>query len=113
VLAVYLGEQSNVAYIPHVIGFLTGVPFGAAWSKNLAKNLLITMLLFLIYLAIVIFLIPLLTQTIARPKQTPTQPQSAHAHPHELFNSQWQNGNLAYQKILTSLSSNLVSAWTR
>jgi membrane associated rhomboid family serine protease len=30
VLAVYLVEQSNIAYIPHVIGFLTGVPLGAA-----------------------------------------------------------------------------------
>jgi len=54
------GEQSNVAYISHIIGFLIGVPFGAAWSKNLAKNLLITAGLFLIYLAIVIFLIPLI-----------------------------------------------------
>jgi len=62
-LAVYLGEQSNIAYISHVIGFLIGVPFGAAWSKNLAKNLLITVGLFLIYITIVIFLIPLLLQT--------------------------------------------------
>jgi hypothetical protein len=57
---ILLGEQSNVAYISHVIGFLIGVPFGAAWSKNLAKNLLITAGLFLIYLTIVIFLIPLI-----------------------------------------------------
>jgi membrane associated rhomboid family serine protease len=60
VLAVYLGEQSNVAYISHIIGFLIGVPFGAAWSKNFAKNLLITMGLFLIYLTITIFLVPLI-----------------------------------------------------
>jgi len=65
VLAVYLGEQSNVAYISHVIGFLIGIPFGAAWSKNLAKNLLITLALFLIYIAIVILLIPLLQQALA------------------------------------------------
>jgi membrane associated rhomboid family serine protease len=65
VLAVYLGEQSNIAYISHVIGFLIGVPFGAAWSKNFAKNLLITMGLLLIYLAIVILLISLLLQTSA------------------------------------------------
>jgi hypothetical protein len=65
VLAVYLGEQSNVAYISHVIGFLIGVPFGAAWSKNFAKNLLITAGLFLIYLTIVILLIPLILQTSA------------------------------------------------
>jgi len=60
VLAVYVGEQSNIAYISHIIGFLTGVPLGAAWTKNFAKNLLITIGLFLIYLAIVIFLIPLI-----------------------------------------------------
>ena len=65
VLAVYLSEQSNIAYISHIIGFLIGVPFGAAWSKNFAKNLLITAGLFLIYLAIVILLIPLLTQALA------------------------------------------------
>jgi membrane associated rhomboid family serine protease len=64
VLVVYLGQQSNIAYIAHVIGFLTGVPFGAAWSKNLAKNLLITIGMFLIYLAIVIFLIPPLTHAL-------------------------------------------------
>jgi membrane associated rhomboid family serine protease len=65
VLAVYLGEQSNIAYISHVIGLLIGVPLGAAWSKNFAKNLLITAGLFLIYLTIVILLIPLLLQTSA------------------------------------------------
>jgi membrane associated rhomboid family serine protease len=65
VLAVYTGEQNNIAYIANIIGFLTGVPFGAAWSKSLAKNLLITTGLFIIYLAIVVFLIPQLTKTLA------------------------------------------------
>ena len=60
VLAVYIGEQSNIAYISHIIGFLIGIPFGAAWSRNLAKNLLITITLFLIYIAITIFLIPII-----------------------------------------------------
>jgi membrane associated rhomboid family serine protease len=60
VLAVYTGEQSNIAYISHIIGFLIGVPLGAAWSKNFAKNLLITAGLFIIYIAIVIFLVPLI-----------------------------------------------------
>jgi hypothetical protein len=55
-------EQRRL-HLPHHRGFLIGVPFGAAWSKNLAKNLLITVGLFLIYLAIVILLIPLLLQT--------------------------------------------------
>jgi hypothetical protein len=65
VLAVHLGEQSNIAYISHIIGFLIGITFGATWSKNFAKNLLITVCLFLIYLATVIFLIPLILQTSA------------------------------------------------
>jgi membrane associated rhomboid family serine protease len=64
VLAVYTGEQSNIAYIAHIIGFLTGIPFGAAWSKNLARNLLTTAALFLIHLAIVIFIIPLITHAL-------------------------------------------------
>jgi len=65
VLAVYSGVQSNVAYISHVIGFLVGIPFGAAWSKNFVKNFLIAMGLFLIYLIIIVFLIPLLMQMFA------------------------------------------------
>jgi len=65
VLAVFFGEQSNVAYISHVIGFAIGIAFGAAWSKNLVRNLLITAGLFLIYLAITIFLIPQLVQALS------------------------------------------------
>jgi membrane associated rhomboid family serine protease len=65
VLAVYSGVQSNIAYISHVIGFLVGIPFGAAWSKNFVKNFLIAMGLFLIYLIIIVFLIPLLMQMFA------------------------------------------------
>jgi membrane associated rhomboid family serine protease len=64
-LAVYTGEQSNIAYISHIIGFLTGIPFGATWSKNLARNLLITAALFLTYILIVIFIIPLITKALA------------------------------------------------
>lgn len=65
VLAVYFGEQGNVAYISHVIGFLIGVIFGAYWSKNLVKNLLITLAMFLIYIIVVIVLIPFLLQAFA------------------------------------------------
>jgi hypothetical protein len=48
----------------HIIGFLTGIPFGAAWSKNLARNLLITATLFLTYLLKVIFIIPLIAHAL-------------------------------------------------
>lgn len=60
VLAVYVGEQGNIAYISHVIGFIIGIPFGIAWSKEFVKNLLITIGLFLIYLIVVLVLIPYL-----------------------------------------------------
>lgn len=60
VLAVYAGEQGNIAYISHVIGFMIGIPFGIAWSKEFVKNLLITIGLFIIYLTIVLVIIPYL-----------------------------------------------------
>ena len=65
VLAVYFGAEGNIAYISHVIGFAIGVPFGAAWSKNLIRNLLITIGLFIIYLVIAYVLIPYLLQIIS------------------------------------------------
>ena len=57
-LAVYMGSQGNVSYIGHIIGFVIGVPFGIASSKDWGKNLLITAGLFLIYLLIVWILLP-------------------------------------------------------
>ena len=65
VLAVYSGVEGNVAYISHVIGFLIGVPFGITWSKELGKNLLITIGLFLIYLLIAFVLIPYFLQVLS------------------------------------------------
>jgi len=65
ILAVYYGAEGNIAYISHVIGFLIGVPFGAKWSKNLLRNLLITIGLFIIYLVIAYVLIPYLLQIIS------------------------------------------------
>ncbi len=43
----------QVAYAAHVIGFITGVPFGIAWSDQWKRNLLITLLLLGAYLAVV------------------------------------------------------------
>jgi membrane associated rhomboid family serine protease len=57
-LAVQMGMQGNVSYIGHIIGFAVGVPFGIASSEDWHKNLLITVLLFMIYLVIVYFLLP-------------------------------------------------------
>ncbi len=48
------GYDASVAYIAHIIGFVTGVPFGIAWSQNWKKNLLITIGLFAIYLVILL-----------------------------------------------------------
>jgi len=67
VLAVYFGAEGNIAYISHVIGFLIGVPFGAAWSKTLFRNLLITIGLFIVYIAIAFILVPYLLQFISVP----------------------------------------------
>jgi len=51
-----LGYDPNIAYIAHVIGFTVGIPFGIAWSKRWPRNLLITLGLFAIYLAILAIL---------------------------------------------------------
>ena len=46
------GYDPQVGYIAHVIGFVTGIPFGIAWSDNWKKNFLITLVLLGIYVAI-------------------------------------------------------------
>ena len=46
------GYDPHVAYIAHIIGFLVGIPFGVALSRQWKKNLLLTLLLFAVYLAI-------------------------------------------------------------
>ena len=46
------GYDPHVAYVAHIIGFLTGLPFGVALSKQWKKNLALTLLIFALYLAI-------------------------------------------------------------
>jgi membrane associated rhomboid family serine protease len=46
------GYDPHVAYVAHIIGFIIGIPFGIAFSQQWKKNLLITLLLFGIYLFI-------------------------------------------------------------
>jgi membrane associated rhomboid family serine protease len=46
------GYDPQIGYIPHIIGFVTGVPFGIAWSDNWKRNFLITVVLLGIYVAI-------------------------------------------------------------
>jgi membrane associated rhomboid family serine protease len=46
------GYDPQVGYIAHVIGFVTGVPFGIACSDNWKKNFLITLLLLGAYIAV-------------------------------------------------------------
>ncbi len=58
IAAVQSGMEGNVAYISHVIGFAVGIPLGAMWSKNLRKNLLITLGLLIIYFVAVFLVIP-------------------------------------------------------
>jgi len=47
------GYDPHVAYIAHIIGFVTGVPFGILLSEHWKRNLLITLLLLGVYIAIV------------------------------------------------------------
>lgn len=46
------GYDPHVAYVAHIIGFLTGLPFGIALSNQWKRNLLLTLLIFAVYLAI-------------------------------------------------------------
>ena len=46
------GYDPHVAYIAHIIGFIVGLPFGIAFSPRWKRNLLITLLLFGAYLAL-------------------------------------------------------------
>lgn len=64
VVAVQAGVEGNVAYISHVIGFAAGIPLGIAWSKNLVRNLLITLGLLILYLFIIFVLTPYLLQLL-------------------------------------------------
>ena len=64
ILAVQSGAEGNIAYVSHVIGFAIGIPLGIAWTKNLEKNLLITVGLLLLYLAIALILVPYLAQLL-------------------------------------------------
>ena len=47
------GYDPHVAYVAHIIGFISGIPFGIALSDHWKRNLLITLLLLGVYLAIV------------------------------------------------------------
>jgi membrane associated rhomboid family serine protease len=51
---IYIGAGGNVAYYSHIIGFLAGIPFGAKWSKRPWHNFGITMLMLLIFIAVVL-----------------------------------------------------------
>jgi membrane associated rhomboid family serine protease len=47
------GYDHNVAYAAHIIGFVIGIPFGIALSREWKKNLLIALALFALYLFII------------------------------------------------------------
>ena len=55
-LARGLGYDPSIAYIAHIIGFTVGIPFGIAWGQRWKRNLLVTLGLFAIYLAILAIL---------------------------------------------------------
>ena len=47
-----VGYDPQVGYVPHIIGFVAGIAFGIAWSRDWKKNLLITMVLLALYIII-------------------------------------------------------------
>lgn len=47
------GYDPQVAYVAHIIGFLVGVPFGITLSDHWKRNLLITLGLLAVYLALI------------------------------------------------------------
>jgi membrane associated rhomboid family serine protease len=52
-LAAFYVMDGNIGYVGHVIGFLFGIPFGIAWNrKRWHKNLLVTVLLSILYFAL-------------------------------------------------------------
>jgi membrane associated rhomboid family serine protease len=54
-LAVYYQQQSNVAYVSHIIGFSLGLPLGIAWSTQWKRNLLISIGLLVVYFILLYF----------------------------------------------------------
>mgnify|MGYP000070609041 CR=1 FL=1 len=55
-LAILYGEPGNISYESHIIGFTVGAAFGVSWSEKWAKNMIVTVILFLAYVLISTFL---------------------------------------------------------
>ncbi|MGH7845601.1 MAG: rhomboid family intramembrane serine protease [Candidatus Binatia bacterium] len=56
------GYDPQVGYIPHIIGFVTSIPFGIAWSANWKRNLLTAIVLLGFYVAILMIVTGYLEQ---------------------------------------------------
>ena len=56
------GYDPQVGYIPHIIGFMTGLCCGIAWSANWKRNFLVTIALLGIYVTILTIAIRVLEQ---------------------------------------------------
>lgn len=52
IFAIHNGQQGNVAYVSHVIGFVIGLFFGAGWNKEWKKSLFYTLLLLALYIVL-------------------------------------------------------------
>lgn len=48
-VAIYYHQQSDVAYVSHIIGFTIGMAFGVSWSREWKRNLMISIVLVAIY----------------------------------------------------------------
>jgi membrane associated rhomboid family serine protease len=54
--ALVAGYDPRIGYVPHIIGFVIGLPFGIAWSEHWRRNLLFTAGLLLLYIALLALL---------------------------------------------------------
>ncbi len=52
IIAIRSGQQENVAYVAHIIGFIIGLFFGARWNKEWVKSLMYTLVLLVVYIAL-------------------------------------------------------------
>ncbi|MCW1296831.1 MAG: rhomboid family intramembrane serine protease [Candidatus Parvarchaeota archaeon] len=57
ILSVIYRDKSNIGFFAHIIGFLIGFIFGIKWCPEWKKNFLVTLITFVIFLIIVVFIL--------------------------------------------------------
>jgi len=57
ILSIIFRDKSNIGFFAHVIGFLVGFVFGIKWCDEWKKNFLVTLLTFIVFLIIILFIL--------------------------------------------------------